>query len=128
MTVKHIEFKIQIELIYRFFTKINPKNMNFLLAFNFSTNVLKNISDSINCRNRNTVNMQLLSLTINKRENVKTKAINKTKNESDKICVMKMNLTIIGSSFNIGTQSFVLATREMVALKNCFLSENGSSS
>ncbi|RHN80926.1 hypothetical protein MtrunA17_Chr1g0193521 [Medicago truncatula] len=72
--------------------------MNFILAFNFSTNVLKNISDSINCWNRNTVNMQL------------------------------MNLTIIGSSFNIRTQSFVLATREMVALKNCFLSENGSSS
>jgi len=69
MTVKHIEFQIQIELIYRFFTKINPKNMNFVLAFNLSANVLKNISDSINCRNRNTVNMQLLSLTINKREN-----------------------------------------------------------
>lgn len=48
--------KHRMAIQYRFLTKANPKNLNSL-PFGLSTDMLKNVSDSISGWDRNTVNM-----------------------------------------------------------------------
>jgi len=91
--------------------------------------VVENVPNSLNGRNGNTVNMQRVRCltiirTITLNYNSKKKIDELAEDEKTK----KTYLSIIGSAVDLRRQTFVLATREMVALQNRSLPQYTSSS
>lgn len=83
--------------------------------------MIENIPNSMNGWNGNTVNMQRVRC-------LKITRTVSTSEERKKERKKPSYLAIIGSPIDLRRQTLVLATREMVALENRFLSQHTSSS
>lgn len=128
---------------YRFLAKTNPEHTN-LLPIHVSPDMRENISDAINCRNRYPMNGQrarlrdkdiAMSSICKTFEEYNTVVDNKimiyqTQSQSivqtDRKCLIQLNLAIIGGAVNVRKQALVVATWKMVALENSLLPQHGS--